>query len=141
MSYKIQCENTSKAYDLAFEKAVLRRLGRLSLVQLDCLKELQYIKVEGIQNRVVITYPAAASEELLSTKDLILIMWEFRRLPYRASDTYEIIATRFRRAAGIDINHSDSSQTQEALDMYAELDAWSCGSANRDHDFTPPLEP
>ena len=35
ISYKMQCENTSKAYDLAFEKAVLGRLGRLSLVRLD----------------------------------------------------------------------------------------------------------
>jgi hypothetical protein len=104
ISYKMQCENTSKAYDLAFEKAVLGRLGRLSLVRLGYPKEPQYVEVEGIQNGVVVTYPAAVSEELLSTEDLVPIMWEFRRLPYGASNTYEIMATRFRRAAEIDIN-------------------------------------
>ncbi|GAB7336830.1 hypothetical protein MBLNU13_g00005t1 [Cladosporium sp. NU13] len=140
MSYKMQCENTSKAYDLAFEKAVLGRLGRLSLVRLDCPKEPQYVEVEGVQNGVVVTYPAAVSEELLSTEDLIPIMWEFRRLPYGASDTYEIMATRFRRAAGIDTNYPDSSQTWEALDTYAELGAWLCESANGDHESTPTSE-
>ena len=48
ISYKMQCENTSKAYDLAFEKAVLGQLGRLSLVRLGYPKEPQYVEVEGI---------------------------------------------------------------------------------------------
>lgn len=97
--------------------------------------------MEGIQNRVVVTYLAVVLEELLSTEDLVLIMWEFRRLPYGASNTYEIIATRFRRAAKIDINYPDSSQTREALDMYAELGAWLCESANGNHDSTPVSKP
>lgn len=80
--------------------------------------------MEGIQNGVVVTYPAAISEELLSTEYLVPIMWEFRRLPYGASNTYEIMATRFRRATGIDTNYPDSLQTREALDTYAELSAW-----------------
>ena len=88
----------------------------------------------------MVTYLAAVSEELLSTEDLIPIMWEFRRLPYRASNTYEIMATRFRRAAGIDTNCPDSSQTWEALDTYTELSAWLCESANRDHESTPVSE-
>ena len=137
----MQCENTSKVYNLAFEKAILRQLGRLSLVRLGYLKELQYVKVKGIQNRVVVTYLAAVSEELLSTEDLVLIIWEFRRLPHRASNTYEIIAIRFRYSAEIDINYLDSLQTREALDMYAELSAWLCESANGNHDSTPVSEP
>ena len=55
ISYRMQGENTFKAYDLAFEKAALGRLGRLSLVRLDFSKEPQYVEVEGIQNGVVVT--------------------------------------------------------------------------------------
>jgi hypothetical protein len=54
----MQYRDTFKMYDLVFEKAALGRLGRLSFVGLDCLMELQYVEVEGIQNGVVVIYPA-----------------------------------------------------------------------------------
>ncbi|GAB7336755.1 hypothetical protein MBLNU13_g10849t1 [Cladosporium sp. NU13] len=127
-------ENTFKAYDLAFEKAVLRRLGRLSLVRLGYPKEPQYVEVEGIQNGVVVTYPAAVSEELLSMEDLVPIMWEFRRLPYGASEAYEIMATKFRRPVGIGTDDPDSPQACDAIDIYAELGAWLRGSTDEEHD-------
>ena len=136
ISYRMQCENTFKAYDLAFEKAALGRLGRLSLVRLDSQKEPQYVDVEGIQNGVVVTYPAAVSEELLSTEDLVPIMWEFRRLPHGASETYNIMATKFRRPVGIETDDPDSPQTCDAIDMYAELGAWLCGSTDGKHDVS-----
>ena len=134
------CESFPKAYGLAFEKAELGRLGKLSLVRLGYPKEPQYVRVEGIQNGVVVKYPAAVSEELLSTEDLVPIMWEFRRLPYGASHAYEIMATKFRRPAGVEMNSPDSSQTRDALDMYVELSAWLHGSADGDHDLTPASE-
>ena len=141
ISYRMQGENTFKAYDLAFEKAALGRLGRLSLVRLDSPKEPQYVEVEGIQNGVVVTYPAAVSEELLSMEDLVPIMWEFRRLPYGASEAYEIRATKFRRPFGIVTDDPDSPQACDASDIYAELGAWLRGSIDGEHDAASISEP
>lgn len=102
-------------------------------MRLDYPKEQQYIKVEGIQNGVVVIYPAAVLEELLSIEDLVPIMWEFRRLPYRASEAYEIMATKFRRPVGIEIDGPDSLQACNAIDIYAELGA-RLGSTVGEHD-------
>ena len=67
-------------------------------------------------------------------EDLVPIMWEFRRLPYGASEAYEIMATKFRRPVGIETDDPDSPQACDAIDMYAELGAWLRGSTDGEHD-------
>lgn len=75
-SHSMRYGDDCKTYDLAFEKAALGRMGGLSLVPLDYSTRAPYTEVDGIQNGVVVAYPAAALEELLSTEDLVPIMWE-----------------------------------------------------------------
>ena len=139
-SYSMQYGNIFKTYDLAFEKAALGRMGGMSLVRLDYPTRTQYVEVEDIQNGVVVTYPAAVSEELLFMEDLVPVMWEFRRLPEGASETYGIMATKFRRPAGTKTDSPDSSKTRDVLDMYGEFGAWLDGSVEVDHDPTPASE-
>ena len=119
---------------MAFENAALGSPGKLSLVRLNCPKEPQHVEVEGIQDGVVVTCPAAVSEELPSTKDLVPIMWHFRRLPHVASETYEIMATKFRHSVGIETDDPYYPQICDTIDMYVELDPWLRGLTNREHD-------
>ncbi|KYG42577.1 hypothetical protein M433DRAFT_157712 [Acidomyces richmondensis BFW] len=98
-AFKMQCRGNELARDLTFERQALLQLCDLILVRLDSLAARESHgnpEVECLQGRTIVLYPLEISKALIAEKDLVPIMWEFRRSREGASDRYKIVPTRFR---------------------------------------------